>query len=149
MAEPNLPPPEWIPVEIMLKADSWPYASWGVKVITGSGECRLWTKNAPGMDQLCGNKTFQRGPGLLLPKRDAAVILNILRKARITPFSEGMKGCDGTTYQLRISHENVSMTLGWWVVLPEGWKGLEPLLKILHRYASKCGQKPKQLPPED
>ena len=96
------------------------------------------------MERSCANKTFQRGPGLLLSRKESDQLLDLLRKARIKPFATGDQGCDGTTYRLRISRGSLSMDLKWWEgSFPEGWEDIRPLVEILDGYAIRYGQSPK------
>ena len=106
------------------------------------GQLLLWTKNAPDLELLGQVTDKSETPGVVLPIEDAARIVDILQRARITPFVRGDLGCDGVTYELTLSHGLERVNLGWWLDLPKGWRGLQPLLDLLEGYATTYGQAP-------
>ena len=145
----------------MTKADaiepySWQYAftlilkvspSWqldyGINLALSEEGCRLWTRNAPGIDAYHPSKPFTRGPGHLLPRPETDQILALLGKLRISAATTGDLGCDGTTYHLKLERGSMSMDLDCWEgTTPKGWKGLQPLMEALEGYALQYGQRP-------
>ena len=129
---------------LVLKASPSFQLNYGVKLALTEAGCRLWTKNAPGIDAYHPSKSFRRGPGRLLPHAETDYILALLGKVRLSVTSSGHLGCDGTTYHLQLVCGSMSMYLEWWEgTLPEGWEGLQPLLEVLEDYGLKYGQRPQ------
>lgn len=128
---------------LVLKASpSW-QLDYGIKLALSGKSCRLWTKNAPGIDAFHPSRPFTRGSGNLLPRAETDRILALLSQVRLSASACGDLGCDGTTYQLKVVRGSMSIDLEWWEgTMPKGWVGLQPLIEVLEDYCSKYGQRP-------
>lgn len=127
---------------ILKVCPSW-QLDYGIKLALSGKDCRLWTKNAPGIDAFHPSRPYTRGSGRLLPRAETDRILALLANLRLSAATSGDLGCDGTTYQLKLVRGSMSMDLEWWEgTTPDGWVGLEPLIEALEGYASAFGQRP-------
>jgi hypothetical protein len=148
--DPIVPCPWQEDFTLVLKASPSFQLDYGVKLACSEERCRLWTKNAPGIDAHHPSRPFGRGPGRLLPRADRDRILALLGKVRLSAAACGGLGCDGTTYHLKLVRGSLSMDLEWWEGLtPEGWDGLQPLIEALEEYASIHGVRPEAGPSPD
>jgi len=126
--------PEWD--SFYLTYTAWPsfQAEYGVRMEFKNGVFKLWTKNAPNMELMQETEEVLEGPGIPVPMAEALRVVDLLKRARITPFSTGVIGCDGVTYQLNLSHGHERIELGWWQDLPKGWRGLQPVVDFLESH---------------
>ena len=65
-------------------------------------------------------------------------ILQDLSMTNVNLNAIGMLGCDGTTYTLNIHRGATSVTLSWWVGLPEGWEALQPIFDFCTDLHERC-----------
>lgn len=139
--------PEWESFQLTYAVLPSFQSEYGVHLECKHGEIRLWTRNAPSVGLSYGrNPDDLEGPGRVLPQEDAFRIMEILKRIRITAFALGDLGLDGVSYRLVLSHGFNRLELDWWMNLPKGWRGIQPLQDLLEGYASADGEGPRAEP---
>ena len=85
---------------------------------------------------------FHRGeaPGKDITKRLATAELQrlyqLMRAVQIGFAAEPAMGCDGSDHELTLVFAPLCrITCRWWVEIPPEWRGVQEIVRILHRHA--------------
>jgi hypothetical protein len=61
----------------------------------------------------------------------------VLETFSVPVMKKTMAGMDGTTYSLTFSTFQTSLSLSWWVNVPEGWTSVADLMALLYTVAER------------
>jgi hypothetical protein len=70
-------------------------------------------------------------------EEEARVMDGLLEAFTVPVMKKTMAGMDGTTYSLTFSTFQTSLSLSWWVGVPEGWNSVADLMALLYTVAER------------